>query len=104
MLGHRPRILVTVYSANPMAQSVPLNGYKFALEIHRVAETRVIAHIRDHRKMRQAPFARDIIFAGSPRWASGLRHLGRQLFGRRLRRIYDEMLDGRQPVAAPAGR
>jgi len=74
------RVLATVYSANPSAQSEPLNGYKYIRELRRVVDLKVIAHARDKADLSEAPFAGDIYYAGSARLADSLRAVTRPLF------------------------
>lgn len=81
MMRRRLRVLVTVYSANPAAQSEPLNGYKFARELHRVADVKVIAHARDRADISKTELAGDVIYAGSARLANTLRRIGYRVFG-----------------------
>jgi glycosyltransferase involved in cell wall biosynthesis len=76
----RIRALVTVYSANPAAQSEPLNGYKYIRELHKIADVKIIAHERDRADLSKLPFAEDICYAGSARFANSLRAITRPIF------------------------
>jgi len=76
------KALVCVYSACPTAQSEPLNGYKFARELSRVADVRVIAHVRDKGEMSKTEFADRTLYAGSGMLADALRKTGQKLFGK----------------------
>ena len=80
MAGRRIKALVTVYSANPAAQSEPLNGYKYIRELAKVADVKVIAHERDRAELSRTSFAGDVQYAGSARLADGLRSVTRPLF------------------------
>ncbi|MGE5295451.1 MAG: glycosyltransferase family 4 protein [Solirubrobacterales bacterium] len=70
------RLLVTLYSANPLAQSIPLNGYKYASELQKVADIKVIAHQRDRESLEQSDLKNNLHFAGSRRLADVTRRIG----------------------------
>jgi glycosyltransferase involved in cell wall biosynthesis len=77
---HKRRVLLTAYSANPAAQSEPLNGYKYIRELAKVADVKIIAHERDRADLAKTELAADIRYAGSARLAGGLRSITRPLF------------------------
>jgi hypothetical protein len=77
------RVLLTVYSANPAAQSEPLNGYKFIQEVSRVADTVIIAHPRDRSDLDRTDLVPRLHYVGSARVAGGLRAITTPLFGQR---------------------
>lgn len=74
------RLLVTLYSADPFAQSVPLNGYKYASGLQKVADIKVIAHQRDRDTLLQSDLKDKLYFAGSRRLAGLTRGIGCFLF------------------------
>lgn len=76
-------MLLTAYSANPAAQSEPLNGYKFIRELSRVVETTIIAHARDRSDLERTEIARRIHYVGSRQVAGALRAITMPLFGQR---------------------
>lgn len=79
-LGKKIKALLTVYSANPFAQSEPLGAYKYLREINRVADVTIIAHKRFKKELDTLPFADKIIYAGSAIFANTLRWIGESLF------------------------
>lgn len=74
------RLLVTLYSADPRAQSIPLNGYKYAEGLQGVADVTVIAHRRDREGLLATELRDHLHFAGSERLADLMRGIGCKLF------------------------
>jgi glycosyltransferase involved in cell wall biosynthesis len=70
------KLLVALYSADPCAQSVPLNGYKYASGLQQVADIKVIAHARDRSSLLQSDLKDNLYFAGSKRLADLVRGIG----------------------------
>jgi len=79
-MAHSSNLLVTLYSANPFAQSIPLNGYKYASELHKIANIKVIAHKRDKERISQSDIADVTYYAGSRRLANTMRSMGSFFF------------------------
>ena len=74
------KLLVTLYSASPFAQSIPLNGYKYASGLQKAADIKVIAHKRDRKSLSQSDLKDNLFFAGSKRLADLMRGIGCFLF------------------------
>ncbi|NQV34690.1 MAG: glycosyltransferase family 4 protein [Phycisphaeraceae bacterium] len=65
-----------MYSANPSAQSIPLNGYKYASGLLKTADIMVIAHKRDQKSLLQSDLKDNLCFAGSKPLADLVRRIG----------------------------
>lgn len=76
-----PQTVVVAYSANPQSPaSVPLIGYRVAKGLGEITDSVLIAHRRDEAELRAAFPAGRVLFAGSGRFARGLRAVTTRLF------------------------